>query len=241
MNKEKIALILGVVCLVLTYGICIQMNTIKKATQDVGSSITDNSDLKDEYLRWQSNYKNVYSQLEQAEEGLEAIRQKVKTNNSDDEQSKIEIDENNDYLGLTELKGKGIIIKLDDNRNISGEDVLNPSDYLVHEGDLLQIVNELFNAGADAVSINNQRVTLNTSILCDGNIIRVNGEMVGVPITIKAIGYPERLQYALTRPLGYLEVLSNDGVIVEAKESDDITIPKYEGVYAHEYITRGDA
>ena len=143
-------------------------------------------------------------------------------------------------LGMTELEGRGVIINLDDNRSVSSNEVLNISDYLVHEGDLLQIVHELFNAGADAISINGQRVVSSTAILCDGNIIRVNDNIIGVPIEIKAIGYPESLYYALARPGGYLEYMKNDGVIVSIKKEEKISIPKYEGIYSYKYISRGD-
>ena len=106
--------------------------------------------------------------------------------------------------------------------------------------DLISLVNELKLAGAEAISINDERIVSTTSILCDGNIIRVNGQMIGVPITIKAIGYPERLDGALTRPGGYLDVMANDGVIVSVERSENISIPKYDGVYTYEYLTRGD-
>ena len=39
------------------------------------------------------------------------------------------------------------------------------------------------------------------------------------------------------RPGGYLRLMENDVVIVEVKKSEDITIPKYEGVYKYEYIS----
>ena len=105
---------------------------------------------------------------------------------------------------------------------------------------MLYIINELFNSGADAISINDQRIVSTTSVLCDGNIIRINGKMVGVPITIKAIGYSKRMEYALTRPGGYLQKMADDGVKVTVQSSEEITIPKYEGVYNYEYLTRGD-
>jgi len=70
--------------------------------------------------------------------------------------------------------------------------------------------------------------------------MRINDEIIGVPITIKAIGYPENLYYnALLRPNSYLRFMINDDVIVEIEKKESIKIPKYEGVYKHEYI-RGE-
>ena len=232
MNKSKIAIILGTVCMLLTISIAVQMRTIEKATNTVGTGISDNSGLKDEFLKNQDEYNTVYKKLEEAEKKLEEVRNQATQNN--------ETDTNRKLLGLTEVTGPGFIINLDDNRQINSSEVLNVSDYLVHEGDLTYIINELFNAGADAIAINDERITSKTSILCDGNIIRINGEMVSVPITIKAIGYPERLDYALNRPGGYLEILANAGVQVYVQKSEKITLPKYEGVYSSDFLTRGD-
>ena len=226
--------------MILTIAIIVQMRTIEKATKTVGTGISDNNGLKDEFLKSQDEYNLAYKQLEEAEKRLEEVRNQATQNNKTDSDTEAEIKENRKLLGLTEVTGQGFIIKLDDNRQINSSEVLNVSDYLVHEGDLLYIVNELFNAGADAIAINDQRVTSKTSIICDGNIIRINGEIVSVPITIQAIGYPERMYYALKRPGGYLEVLANAGVQVYVQKSEKITLPKYEGVYSSEFLTRGD-
>ena len=141
-------------------------------------------------------------------------------------------------MGLTQVSGKGFIITLEENKEVNPNEVLNISGYLVHEEDLLYIVNELFNSGADAVSINEQRIVNTSSILCDGNILRINGKMVGTPIVIKAIGYPERFEGALNRPGGYLQLMADDGIKITTSRSDNITIPKYEGVFSYEYLSR---
>ena len=226
--------------MVLSIAICVQVNTIKDATKTVGTTLKDNNGLRDELLSVQGKYESLYKELEEREKILEQTRQAASNNNESDSQNEEDILNNQKLLGLTDVSGQGLIIKLDENRDVDSNEVLNINGYLVHEEDLLYIVNELFNAGADAVSINDERVVSTTSILCDGNIIRINGKMVGVPITIKAIGYPERLDGALTRPGGYLEVMANDGIIVSVERSENISITKYNGVYSNEYLTRGD-
>ena len=226
--------------MILTIAICVQISTINAATEKVGTTLKDNSGLRDELLSIQGEYDSLYKELEHREKLLEETRQAASNTNETDSKNEEEIKNNKKLLGLTDVNGKGLIITLDENREINSEDVLNISEYLVHEQDLLYIVNELFNAGADAISINNQRIVNTTSILCDGNIIRINGEMVGVPIVIKSIGYPERLDYALTRPGGYLDLMANDGVVVTVERNENINIPKYNGVYSYEYLSRGD-
>lgn len=238
-EKYKIAVILGIVCFTLTIGICIQIKSVDSITEKEGISISDNSELIDEVFKQRQIYKDAYKRLEEAELKLETIRTQATENSGIDNSIEEQIKNNNRLLGLTEVKGAGIIIKLDDNRDVNIDELLiDPSSLIVHEGDLIQIVNELFNAGADAISINGKRVVSTTAILCDGNIIRINDEMVGVPIEIKAIGYPERLYYALNRTQGYLDLMKRDGVIVSTEKKDELTIPKYEGVYQYEYIKR---
>lgn len=238
-TKNKVAIILGVVCFILTIGIQIQIKSVDSITEKKGISISDNSELMDEVFRQRQAYKDAYNRLEDAEQALEEIREQATANNGHDSYLETQIKNNDKLLGKTEVKGNGVIIRLDDNREINLEEaIVNASDIIVHEGDLLQIVNELFNAEADAISINGKRIVSTTAILCDGNIIRVNDEAIGVPIEIKAIGHPERLYYALNRPQGYLSIMKRDGVIVSTEKKDNIVIPKYEGVYQYDYIKR---
>ena len=222
--------------MVLVAAILIQIRTINLATIKVGTTLGDNNYLRDEYILENAKYENLKKQLENKEKELEKIRLAASTTNEEDIKNEAQIKSNQVLLGLTEVSGPGFIIKLEEDQTIKANEVLNINGYLVHEDDLLYIVNELFNSGADAVSINDQRIVSTTSILCDGNIIRINGKMVGAPLEIKAIGYPERLDGALNRPGGYLQTMARDGIKITTTRSENITIPKYEGVYSYEYL-----
>ena len=222
---KKIAITLGSVCFILVIAIFIQIKTVASITNEEGISLNDNSELRDEVLKWRQAYKDAYKQLEGAEERLENARTQASAASEIDNSVKDQIKKNSQLLGLTEVKGSGIIIKLDDNREVNAEDVIDISSYVVHDGDLLHIVNELFNAGADAISINGKRIVQTTAIMCDGNIIRINDEIVGVPIEIKAIGYPERLYYNVAvRQGGYLKLMERDGVVVDIEKAEKIEI-----------------
>ena len=238
LKNKKVPIVLGVVCCVLVIAIFAQMKTVNDMENSVGSSWSSNSELIDEVLKEQEKYNKLFEQLERAEERLEEVRKEATAGNQEATEAEKELKENNILLGLTDVKGEGIIIKLDDNRNVEGDE-LNISQYLVHEEDLLQIVNELFNAGAEAISINDHRVTNTTAIRCDGNIIRVNDQVITVPITIKAI-CSKAILNTLIRPGGYLELLEEQGVIWEIEPKDEITIQKYNGVYSDAHLTRGD-
>ena len=237
MKKEHAAGVLGLVCFILVISIFMQIKTVDNMKNSVGTTLSKNSELIDEVFKTQEKYETVFRQLEDAEKRLESIRTKAISGNQEDTNNEAELKENNSLLGLAELKGEGIIIVVDDNRKAKDEIDLNK--YLVHEEDLLQIVNELFNAGAEAISINGHRIVGTTSILCDGNIIRVNGEIVTVPIEIKAICSTAILN-TLIRPGGYLQLMADEGVVVTIDSSENIKIPKYNGVYSYTHLVRGE-
>lgn len=96
-------------------------------------------------------------------------------------------------------------------------------------------MNELKNAGAEAISINDQRLVSTSSITCDGNVISVNGEKISSPFIIKAIGNASFMNSALSRPGGTVEYY-NSYTPTSIKQSNNVTIKKYTGVINSKYI-----
>lgn len=233
MNKKLIGLILGVMCLILTCGICIQVKTVNSANSPLSTSSTEN-DLRDKVLKAKEKYDNKYNDLEKITNELEQERKNVTENNSELTTLEEQINQANKTLGLTEVTGTGVIVTLKDNDTLNSNSNIDLSNSIVHDVDIIAIVNELKNAGAEAISINDHRVVPTTSISCDGNVIKINGEKVGAPFEIKAIGLPEQLA-ALKRPGGYLDLLDGWGVITEFKKVNTVTIPKYTGVIDFKY------
>ena len=232
-NKKMISIVLGLMCLSLTLGICIQMKTVTGSNSLVGEGSRENDELRAEVLRYKEKYDNKYKDLERAEKELEKERQNSTQNNSELEKKEEDIKQGNKIIGMTEVAGPGVIVTLSDGKK-DPSTVLNASDLIVHDADVLSVINELKNAGAEAISINGQRIVPTSSISCGGNIIEINGEKVGAPFEIKAIGLPEQLA-ALSRQGGYLEILKEANVGVELKKSNNITIPKYTGVITYKY------
>ena len=238
MSKNlKISLILGIMCFFLTLGIVVQINTVSKSSTTVGKTLVEN-ELRDSVLRWKQKYENAYEKLEEKEETLNSLREQV--SNSDETHSGMssKLARYNSLLGNTEVIGKGIVITVTDGDGSTLNDNF-ASDYIVHDGDLYEIVNSLKNAGAEAISINDQRIVSKSSITCAGNVVLINGEKVGVPYEIKAIGLPSMLYGAVTMPNGYIDWMIDDGVKVDIKpiEKETIVIPKYDGIYKLEYAT----
>ena len=232
-NKKIISIILGIMCLALTLGICVQVRTIKNTDSTISQNYEANN-LRDEILKYKEKYDNKFKELEETEKHLETERENATKNNSELEEAEKKITEGNKITGMTEVTGAGVTITLSDGKGISSS-TLNPSQLIVHDIDVLSVVNELINAGAEAISINGQRWVLNTAISCRGNTIDINGERIGAPFVIKAIGLPEYLS-GLERVGGYLEYMKQDGVNVKLEKSNNITIPKYSGVIKFNYL-----
>ena len=231
-NKKVISIVLGIMCFALTAGICIQVRTTSQSDSTVSQNYEENN-LRAEVLRTKERYENRLKDLETAEAELEKQRQESTQNNEDLESKEEQIVQGNKMIGLTEVTGPGVIVTLSDS-NQDSSTALNPSDLVVHDGDVLSVINELKNAGAEAISINDQRIVPTTSTSCGGNIIDINGEKVGAPFVIKAIGLPEQLA-ALERPGGYLERLRSYSIGAVLEKSNNITIPKYNGVITYKY------
>lgn len=236
MNKLAQAIILGTMCVILTIGICVQIKTVNNN----GSTISSNqnlNDLKDQVLKMKEKYEESYGRLEQAQLELENTRTNVSNNDGDLKSLEEEIKQDGILLGTTEVKGPGVVITISD-ANMSQStlsSILDPYNLLVHDLDLLEIINELRNAGAEAISINGQRVVNTTEVSCDGNVIMINDEKIASPFVINAIGLPERFN-TLKRPHGYLYAMEQAGIQVDFNNKiEEITIPKFTGVTKFKY------
>jgi len=139
--------------------------------------------------------------------------------------------------GKVQVKGAGVEVIVDDGTRelYLGEDVNN---LLVHDMDIVMIINELNRCGAEAVSVNGQRITANTAISCSGYTVRINGEVYARPFKIRAIGDGKRMAAALVDPDGYGTSLKNWGVQFEVRLKDDITIDAVSKNYIYRYMNK---
>ena len=237
MDKKTISIILGMMCVLLTFGIAVQVKTINGTGTTISTNAKEN-ELRDAVLKSKEKYDNLYKELDKMEKKLEIERTNSTQNNTELTQLENTIKDGNKVLGLSEVKGNGIIITVDDNSNIASNTwYADPNWLIVHDIDIINIVNELKNADAEAISINGQRIVSTSAIECDGNVIKVNGQKIAAPFVIKAIGLPELLM-SLNRFGGYIDYLRDErflNVDVEKIDKEDIVIPKYTGVIKFEY------
>ncbi len=132
-----------------------------------------------------------------------------------------------EFACLTDVEGPGVVVTLRDSQKPVTEYV---QDQIIHDGDVLRVVNELWNAGANAISVNNNRVAPTTAIRCVGSTILVNNTPVASPIAVRAIGDPATLLGALNLPGGVLsEIRSTDPAMVQIDTVSEMTISAFTG------------
>ncbi|MDN5352955.1 MAG: hypothetical protein PWQ12_1876, partial [Clostridiales bacterium] len=187
------------------------------------------------------SHKSEIEQLNQKKDLLTAQIDAYKTAQEDegvDYQALLtsEINETKAIAGLTALEGPGVVILVSDGtRELIGNE--NRNNLLVHDIDIRSVVDELRNAGAEAISINGERVIFNKSnIQCTGPTIKVNDQVFAPPYIIQAIGDGEFLESAMNAPGSFAENLRAWGLFVEVDTSVNISIPAYTGFTNYEYL-----
>ena len=138
--------------------------------------------------------------------------------------------------GLVGLTGPGLVITIDDSKKTAkaGE---NMNLYVIHDEDILRVVNELRAAGAEAISLNGQRLTATSEIRCAGPTMSVNNVRSAAPFEIIAIGDSGTLENALKMRGGVVDTLKVWGIHMELSSSEKVWIPAYKNAMRYKYAT----
>jgi uncharacterized protein YlxW (UPF0749 family) len=136
---------------------------------------------------------------------------------------------------LTEVEGPGITVTLRDSTK-QAPSGMDPMNYLIHDGDVLRVVNELWAAGAEAISVNKHRVASRSSFTCVGPVIHVDGVPISSPVIVKAIGDPDTLVGGISFSSGVLAELRNsDANMAEVTTFQLARLPAFAGSTKFQY------
>ena len=142
--------------------ITVQVRTIKKSNSEITRLKTEN-ELRSEIDEWKDRYETASYKIEELESKVNEYKNSATENDKtlallNDEITSLEI-----FAGLQEVQGSGVIVTLDDTRAIdqiaADAGKYDPNVFVIHDSDILLVINELKAAGAEAVSVNGQRVT----------------------------------------------------------------------------------
>lgn len=129
--------------------------------------------------------------------------------------------------GEYDIKGEGIVIMIDDSQN---EDYKNTNLGIIHDIDIMIILNELKAAGVDAISINDVRVMGDSEIKCMGPTVKVDGHSKATPFIIKAVGDMEMIYNIMSDKNSYINLLETTYYMdVKVEKNKNIIIPKRDG------------
>lgn len=191
---------------------------------------------------------NLREEIKEDEARLEEVKNKIalledSSSNNDTaiKNLKAELYKERKAAGLTALRGQGIKISLDDNKEgYQDNPEINPNNYIVHYESLLAFSEELKRAGAEAISINDQRLITNSDIRCVGNVVLVNTVRIAPPFEISAIGHPTLLEKYILNSSEYLFLTSSNFPVTyklydDHAEDKEIIIPAYKSEIVFTY------
>lgn len=231
MKKGKVTVVitLAIACFALTTVMFMQFKIVKET--DITSIETmREEELRSELANWKQLYNEAEEQYKEKSDKLEEYREKQQSTEESTKLIEKELGQIDMYLGKTEVQGEGIIINIKD---INNDEEIPP----ISAEDLLVIVDYLKLAGAEAISINEQRiVNMSDIVYVNNSIIYVNQQRILAPYVIKAIGDAVTLESTLLGNGGYVETLKNLGFDVDIQRQNKVTIPQYNKEIGHKYI-----
>ena len=135
--------------------------------------------------------------------------------------------------GLTAVRGPGLTVSLDDAppelREVAGQ---RGNDLVVHQQDLQAVVNALWAGGAEAMTLQGQRVVSTTGIKCVGNTVILQGVPYSPPYVVRAIGDPGSLRRSLDASRyidAYLAAVEEYRLGWDVRTERRVTAPAYDG------------
>lgn len=227
--KIKLALPVTMVSIALGFLISLQINTQKNvsAAEQINQqrlvamkSVLSNSKAKNTQL--QTDHSNLSDKLDQA-----------RKQGGTDPKVLVELSQIRMMDGTQSLQGPGIVVTIDDRKQ--GQKVVFP----LTTDDLTRLINTLKFAGAEAISLNGQRIVSSTALVLSGSsTILVNQVPInrpqGIPYEIMAIGNQDTLEDYVSK----LEAapLKQGGIAVSITRKT-VQLPSYKGSYSFQVAT----
>lgn len=224
--KGKITMTISVGCtaLILTMIMFTQFKTVDE-TDITAIETMRETELRTELAMWKEKYEEIETKIEERETKITEYKQELDNEQNTSNVLQNEVKELESYLGYSDLQGQGIIVTLQD------KDIFN-----VRYSHLLQLVNELNTAGAEAISINDERiVSMSDIVTINDRIILVNTRKISGPYIVKAIGDKKYFESALNIKGGYIDEINASGLDISYVVEDNIVVPAYDGEQNFKY------
>ena len=222
---KKDYLWIGLICVILGVILAQQAKTVQRDMLDGLSPRQKSGELVTELQKVRDEKEVLLEQISALEEQIKEIESSeskenvlIKTLNEELERYKM-------FAGLIDVEGQGIVITIDNppvDMNYAYD-----TNFVYDYHLLLSLVNELNAAGAEAISINDQRITGRSEIRAAGNSININLIPQQAPFVVKAIGSSDTLDGAVSHRFGIVSQIRDKRYLIEVKKSDNVRIPKF--------------
>lgn len=235
MKQEKknyviMSVIIGLVCIVLLAVMFMQFKTIEETDITAIENMRE-AELRSAISEWKTKYEETAEKLSTNRKSIKEYQEKIEKNEEASSLIDEDLKESELLLGKTDVYGEGVIITLTDN-----------SECKVEYYDLLDLINELRYAGAEAISINDVRITNMTEISQPNGLMIVDSETrISSPYVVKAIGNQTYLSSTLSlKDTGFIDKYRAIGMTVNLETGKNIQILKYNGEMKIKYMTEGE-
>ena len=201
MSKSKIAvaITIGIMSFMMVYIMLVQFNTVKEYDGEEVELMRE-TELKEALANYKSKYEETGEELIATREKISEYQKNEKSEEDSIALLDKELKRARMLLGSTDVHGEGIIIRMKDVVRYDEE-----NSTIISTADLLELINELRLAGAEAISINGERIVASSDVFDVGRFICINGQRTASPYEIKAIGDRKYLQSALNIKGGYID------------------------------------
>lgn len=227
-GKAILVVTIGIACFALTLVMTMQFKIVNET--DITSIETmRETELRTELANWKEKYQEASEKYDEIYAKVEEYKKNKQSNEETNNLMENELKQINLILGKTDVFGQGIEVIIKENQNEEiGE---------ITSDDLLVIVNNLKAAGAEAISINDERiVNMSDMATIRSSFIKVNGQRIIAPFVIKAIGNQTYLESALVGSGGYVDELKKIGHDVSIEKINRLVITKYRDEMKIKYI-----
>ena len=229
-NTLILSITCGIIAIILVASIFVQVRTID-VSQELDIEGLREDELRTEIASFKAQYEETMAQYNDNQAKIQEYKTAMSENAETTEILDQELQQAKTLLGLTDVKGSGVVVTLTDT-----EEAL----YTYTADDLLLLINELKYAGAEAISINDNRVINLTDIaMISENLIVMNGgsTRISSPYVVKAIGDQTYLMSTLNmKNSGYIDQMEANGMKIEVEPKNNIEIKAYTGELSSNYM-----
>jgi len=225
-NEANIFLFIATIII----GILIAMN-INLGDQTKFLDVEQYQEAYDDRIKLQTEISNLEDEYFELDKKINKYEKASETDYEIRKEMSNELKENELVLGLTPVFGDGVKITLND-----APGIYSNSNMLIHDWDLLRVINDLRTAGAEAIAINGYRIIGSTSSLCAGPTIEMGGIKIIAPFYITAIGNQDVIRNFLENQENHVKALKVRNCFVEIESVYNEKLPAYNGELKSEYL-----